>query len=139
MNKKIRSFASKIPEHLFYTALPQLISRVLHKNAQTTKIVALILRTVLAKYPRQSLWSCGWLRFSKSDKKKTAGEVSCPYTNCACNISWVELFMTDIHHFCFVGNLPWCTENFAANREEEDSQKCALSIEESFPILHLPG
>jgi hypothetical protein len=31
---------------------------------------------VLAKYPRQALWSCGWLRFSKSKDKKKAGDVS---------------------------------------------------------------
>ena len=77
MNKAIKSFASKIPEHLFYTALPQLISRVEHKNAETSKNVALILRAVLAKYPRQALWSCGWLRFSKSEDKKKKGDVSC--------------------------------------------------------------
>lgn len=76
MNKCIKVFASKIPEHLFYTALPQLLSRVMHNNVETSKNVALILRTVLAKYPRQSMWSCGWLRFSKSDEKKKAGDVS---------------------------------------------------------------
>ncbi|KAL7541357.1 hypothetical protein ACHAXR_011755 [Thalassiosira sp. AJA248-18] len=74
MNKVIKSFASKIPEHLFYTALPQLLSRVVHNNAKTSKNVALILRTVLAKYPRQSMWACGWLRFSKSEEKKKAGD-----------------------------------------------------------------
>jgi len=74
MNETIQSFASKIPEHLFYTALPQLISRVVHTNRETSRNVARILRTVLAKYPRQALWSCGWLRFSKSEEKKKAGD-----------------------------------------------------------------
>lgn len=76
MNNLIKSFASKIPEHVFYTAIPQLISRIVHGNADTSKNVALILRTVLVKYPHQSLWSCGWLRFSKSKEKKQAGDVS---------------------------------------------------------------
>jgi len=74
MNEVIKSFASEIPEHLFYTALPQLLSRVMHKNVETSKNVARILRTVLAKYPLQSMWSCGWLRFSKSEEKKKAGD-----------------------------------------------------------------
>ena len=76
VNKIIESFASKIPEHVFYTALPQLISSVVHENEETSKNVALILRNVLARYPGQAMWSCGWLRFSKNEMKKKAGEVS---------------------------------------------------------------
>lgn len=76
MNKLIKSFASKIPEHLFYTTMPQLLSRVLHGNIETSKNVALILRTVLAKYPRQALWSIGFLRHSKSQEKRKVGDVS---------------------------------------------------------------
>ena len=79
MNKVIKSFASSIPEHLYYTALPQLISCVLHNNAESAKNVALILTTVLAKYPQQAMWSCGWLRFSKSEEKKKTGEVRIAY------------------------------------------------------------
>ena len=74
MNDLIRTLAPKIPEHLFYTALPQLISRVVHQNDETSKNVALIIRLVLAKYPRQAMWSCGWLRYSKSEEKKKAGD-----------------------------------------------------------------
>ncbi len=76
MNEVINSFASKIPEHVFYTALPQLISSVVHENEETSKNVALILRNVLARYPGQAMWSCGWLRNSKNNMKKNAGEVS---------------------------------------------------------------
>lgn len=76
LNDVIQSLATKIPEHLFYTALPQLISRVVHQNRETSSNVALIIRNVLVKYPRQSMWSCGWLRFSKTKEKKKAGDVS---------------------------------------------------------------
>ena len=76
VNKIINSFASDISPHLFYTALPQLISSVVHINEETSKNVALILRNVLARYPGQAMWSCGWLRFSKNDQKKKAGDVS---------------------------------------------------------------
>lgn len=76
MNKMINSFASQIAPHLFYTALPQLISSVVHTNGETSKNVALILRNVLARYPGQAMWSCGWLRQSKNEKKKNAGDVS---------------------------------------------------------------
>lgn len=76
MNSLIKSFAEKIPEHLFYTALPQLLSCVIHQNDETAKNVALILTSVLAKYPGQAMWSCGWLRYSKSKEKNEVAEVS---------------------------------------------------------------
>lgn len=76
INKLIKSFVDSIPEHLFYTALPQLISCVVHNNAETSKNVVSILKAVLAKYPGQAMWSCGWLRQSKSDLKNKAGDVS---------------------------------------------------------------
>jgi len=74
MNSLIKSFAEKIPEHLFYTALPQLLSCVIHQNDETAKNVALILTSVLAKYPGQAMWSCGWLRYSKSKEKNEVAE-----------------------------------------------------------------
>ncbi len=76
MNKLIKSMAPNIPEHVLYTALPQLISRVVHTNDDTSKNVRLMIRNVLAKYPRQAMRSCGWLCFSKSEDKKKAGDVS---------------------------------------------------------------
>jgi serine/threonine-protein kinase ATR len=74
MNELMVTLSSKIPEHLFYTALPQLISRVIQQNVDTLKNATLIIRNVLAKYPQQAMWSCGWLRFSKSEEKKKVGE-----------------------------------------------------------------
>ncbi len=76
MNSLIKSFVGKIPEHLFYTVLPQLLSCVIHQNDETASNVALILTSVLAKYPGQAMWSCGWLRYSKSKEKNEVGEVS---------------------------------------------------------------
>lgn len=96
MNRVINSFASKIPEHVFYTALPQLISSVVHTNEETSKNVALILRNVLARYPCQAMWSCGWLRFSKNNMKQKAGEVS------AISASILSDFISGSHS-------PYCT------------------------------
>jgi len=98
MNKIINSFASKIPEHVFYTALPQLISCVVHENEETSKNVALILRNVLARYPGQAMWSCGWLRFSKNDMKKKAGDVSVP-TACYISLSPLQIQTSSIRLF----------------------------------------
>jgi len=73
LNTMMKSFASSIPAHMFYTALPQLVSSVLHPDAESRRNVSLILRTVLVNYPAHSLWSIGWLRQSKSEDKSKAG------------------------------------------------------------------
>lgn len=138
VNKMIESFASKIPEHVFYTALPQLISSVVHENEETSKNVALILRNVLARYPGQAMWSCGWLRFSKNEMKKKAGEVS-----------YQQIVTFRIHPFLF--NIPNASlysisGNFCLGKQEvtENSKwkangRSAQYFQEHFYFLHPPG
>ena len=79
LNKIMKRFASSIPAHMFYTALPQLVSSILHPDAESRRNVSLILRTVLVNYPAHSLWSIGWLRQSKNEDKSKAGSVSTAY------------------------------------------------------------
>ena len=99
MNKLIKSMAPNIPEHVLYTALPQLISRVVHTNGDTSKNVRLMIRSVLAKYPRQAMWSCGWLRYSKSEDKKKAGDVSISSLN---KPHWLSSSSSPPNHVSFV-------------------------------------
>eukprot|EP00804_Cyclotella_cryptica_P008905 CCRYP_012021-RA/>CCRYP_012021-RA protein AED:0.02 eAED:0.02 QI:94/1/1/1/0.87/0.88/9/625/3358 len=74
VNNLVKSFIPKIPEHLFYTALPQLVSCILHNNEDSSRNVIHILTSVLSKYPCEAMWACNWLRFSKSEEKQKAGE-----------------------------------------------------------------
>jgi len=141
VNKVIKSFASKIPEHLFYTALPQLLSRVIHNDIETSKNVALILRTVLAKYPRQSLWSCGWLRFSKSKEKMQAGEVSIAHpidSNESLYYNRISYEYCLLLYTSYPGYFSWCAEDVAEFGEGKTDATYAQYIKEPFPILYFP-
>jgi serine/threonine-protein kinase ATR len=59
-----------IPPHVYYTALPQLISRIKHPDANSAKLVQLMLRQTLAAYPLQAMWSLAWLKNSNSEDRR---------------------------------------------------------------------
>ena len=62
-----------IPAAAYYTAIPQLVSRVIHNNEDTAKIVKRILERVLAKFPPQAMWHLAWLKGSKNEERKKIG------------------------------------------------------------------
>jgi len=64
----------QVPVPAFYTALPQLVSRITHCNSETTPVVRSILRRVLTKYPAQAMWPLAWLRQSRQRDRCKAGE-----------------------------------------------------------------
>ena len=73
-NKQMSSMVRSIPAISFYTALPQLISRVGHRDGATSDIVITILKRLLVKFPQQTMWSVGWLRNSANTTRAKAGE-----------------------------------------------------------------
>mmetsp|Transcript_3837 Transcript_3837/g.10915 ORF Transcript_3837/g.10915 Transcript_3837/m.10915 type:complete len:159 (+) Transcript_3837:2596-3072(+) len=62
-----------IPAAAYYTAMPQLISRVIHKNEDTAKVVKRILERVLIKFPQQAMWHLAWLKGSKNEERSKIG------------------------------------------------------------------
>jgi serine/threonine-protein kinase ATR len=63
-----------IPPAAFYTAMPQLVSRVIHDDKETALVVQGILKRVLAKFPQQAMWPLAWLKGSKNDERLAIGE-----------------------------------------------------------------
>lgn len=63
-----------IPAHCFYTAMPQLISRIGHENKETAQVVRAILIRVLTKHPGQAMWSLAWLLHSADKERAYIGE-----------------------------------------------------------------
>lgn len=63
-----------IPPAAFYTAMPQLISRVIHEDRETSMVVKSILQRVLTKFPEQAMWPLAWLKGSKIENRKQIGE-----------------------------------------------------------------
>ncbi|KAJ3131138.1 hypothetical protein HK100_006742 [Physocladia obscura] len=70
VNKLIKRLIEKIPAYQFLPAVPQLISRIGHTHKIVHQILELLLCTVLASYPQQTLWNL--LSVSKSKYKVRA-------------------------------------------------------------------
>lgn len=64
----------QIPAIAFYTAIPQLISRVIHDDKDTAMVVRGILKRILIKFPAQALWQLGWVRMSRVTERQAIGE-----------------------------------------------------------------
>ncbi|PHH51422.1 Protein kinase rad3 [Ceratocystis fimbriata CBS 114723] len=52
----IEKFTRRLPAYVFYTALPQMVARITHKNADAVKLLVNIIAKVVASYPQQALW-----------------------------------------------------------------------------------
>lgn len=63
-----------IPPIAFYTAMPQLIARVIHDDPETSMVVRSILQRVLVKFPQQAMWPLAWLQGSKIPDRAKIGE-----------------------------------------------------------------
>ncbi|KAK7608921.1 hypothetical protein JOL62DRAFT_524081 [Phyllosticta paracitricarpa] len=46
----------RLPAYIFYTALPQMITRICHPRQATYELLARIIVKVVGEYPRQALW-----------------------------------------------------------------------------------
>ena len=75
INKEVMSEnRNQIPRHVFYSALPQLISRIAHPHKVTQRITVDILKKVLVAYPKQAMWGLAWLKHSHSKTRKDHGD-----------------------------------------------------------------
>lgn len=63
----------RIPSVAFYTAMPQLISRVVNVDPDASMIVKTILHRVLSKFPQQAMWPLAWLQGSQFEDRKLIG------------------------------------------------------------------
>jgi hypothetical protein len=73
-NKCMANNLKVIPASAFYTAMPQLVSRVIHVDKDTAYVVQGILKRVLVKFPQQAMWPLAWLKGSKKPERLQIGE-----------------------------------------------------------------
>ncbi|WPG99769.1 protein kinase rad3 [Acrodontium crateriforme] len=57
VNKQLQKYVERIPAYVFYTALPQIISRIAHPHPDVWKHIANILLRIVSIHPSQALWS----------------------------------------------------------------------------------
>lgn len=60
----------------FFTAFPQLVSRIGHPNKDVSSILVKIIAKVLQKYPQQALWPMvGVMQSRRTDRKTVCAAV----------------------------------------------------------------
>jgi hypothetical protein len=74
INEIMSNATRTIEAKSFYTAMPQLISRVNLRNSETALVVHGILSRVLMKFPGQALWALTWLRYSANKDRARIGD-----------------------------------------------------------------
>jgi serine/threonine-protein kinase ATR len=74
INKYIKRYASdRMPSFAFYTAFPQIITRISHPNKNVWDTLQAIIARVASIYPQQSLWSLLAVLHSTQDDRRTRG------------------------------------------------------------------
>ncbi|KAH7045160.1 hypothetical protein B0J12DRAFT_669729 [Macrophomina phaseolina] len=63
----------RLPAYVFYTALPQMITRISHPNPKTYDVLSKIIIKVAVAHPQRSLWSLFAVVRSKSHDRSTRG------------------------------------------------------------------
>ncbi|KAH8661929.1 phosphatidylinositol 3 [Xylariales sp. PMI_506] len=53
----LHKYMQRLPAYIFYTALPQIVARIAHPNADVFTLLELIILKVVEAHPRQALWS----------------------------------------------------------------------------------
>ncbi|KAH8885781.1 hypothetical protein GQ53DRAFT_797114 [Thozetella sp. PMI_491] len=57
LHKYFHRHLARMPAFIFYTALPQMVARIAHPNAEVFKLLEQIIVKVVEAHPRQALWS----------------------------------------------------------------------------------
>ena len=73
-NALLKDCIKTIPAISYYAVLPQLVSRLNHRDEDTCAIVSAILKRVLTKFPKQAMWGLAWLRNSVHPERQLKGE-----------------------------------------------------------------
>jgi len=72
--ESVRSFASKIPPAIWFSCMPQLVSRTGHGHRETLDVVTHIILKVLVAHPKQSVWHVAGLLQSLIPSRQALGD-----------------------------------------------------------------
>lgn len=73
LHVRFKKYISKMPAYIFYTALPQIVSRITHPNKEVNQFLQLIMVKVVTAHPQQSLWSLLAVSTSTQQDRRTKG------------------------------------------------------------------
>ena len=69
-NKQLQKYFDRVPPYVFFSAVPQMVSRITHPNPEIWKQLSNILLRIVSAHPSQALWSL--LAVVKSSDKTRA-------------------------------------------------------------------
>ncbi|KAL8800291.1 MAG: hypothetical protein Q9182_005285 [Xanthomendoza sp. 2 TL-2023] len=70
VNAQIKKYSDRLPGFVFYTALPQIVARIVHPNPVVFPLLIEIVAKVVSAHPQQALWTL--LALVKSSSKERA-------------------------------------------------------------------
>jgi len=70
----VRSYTSKIPPAIWFSCMPQLVSRTGHGHRETLDVVTLVILKVLVAHPKQSVWHVAGLLQSLIPSRQALGD-----------------------------------------------------------------
>ncbi|KAJ8069456.1 hypothetical protein OCU04_003110 [Sclerotinia nivalis] len=73
LHVRFKKYISKMPAYIFYTALPQIVSRITHPHKEVNQFLQLIMLKVVSAHPQQSLWSLLAVSTSKQLDRRNKG------------------------------------------------------------------
>jgi len=73
IHARFGKYIPKMPAYVFYTAFPQILSRISHPNADVFKYLQMIIYKVVAAYPQHTLWNLLAVCTSNQPERKNRG------------------------------------------------------------------
>ncbi|KAI9640177.1 serine/threonine-protein kinase M1 [Ciborinia camelliae] len=73
LHLRFRKYINKMPAYIFYTALPQIVSRITHPHNEVNNFLQQIMIKVVTLHPQQSLWSLLALSTSTQPDRQSKG------------------------------------------------------------------
>ena len=95
LHKLIKKLAERLPAWQFAVAIPQLVSRICHKNPKVHQVIECIIQGVLGLYPQQTLWNL--MSVSKSTVKARADRIASVFSKLKVILSIWRLNLSPTH------------------------------------------
>lgn len=73
LHSRFTKYIGRIPAFMFYTAMPQILSRIAHPNPEVSRILTIMIMKVITTYPRQTLWNLLAVCTSNQADRKNRG------------------------------------------------------------------
>ncbi|KAK7033561.1 hypothetical protein VNI00_012785 [Paramarasmius palmivorus] len=73
INDLVDKTIKSTPMYKWYTAFPQMVSRLEHNNPKVREVLHTLIEQIISEYPKQALWLFACVTGSKNKKRKEAG------------------------------------------------------------------